>query len=329
MISLAIPANGNKEFVQKSHPNAPSTLNFTSQLCPIFNKRLARNAIGDAGCRAIADSLRECSSKVKEISLYDNMIGNDGAKALAMLLCDEVRGRIAKTSITVASSTRRNALTHHRTKRNKKTPPFGKLMHLEKISLFNNSIGDAGVEALAAALTDNTSLQTLYLDNNNIHDAGCRELAAAIRKNKHLKRLDIQRNKITEAGGACLENALGHNITLVELACRWNDGLTVKQRRAIDRHCQDNRNFAQLIEINARDTFQLDPCHNLNANCSVSGRTRSSIPLSMWPRALQVIRHRPDMLHAWLKMKPELFLLASGITDAKLDLKDGTFGVDR
>lgn len=262
----------------------------------------------------MAIALRECSSKLKELSLYDNIIGNDGAKALATLLSNAVNSTnltaSAAAESTLSSTPVRSTLSiRHRTKRNKKArcgyEMTGPLLHLEKISLFNNSIGDSGVEALAVALTDNTSLQTLYLDNNNIRDSGCHAIAGAIKKNKYLKRVDIQRNQITEAGGASLENALRNNITLVELACRWNDGLTVKQRRMIDRYCQDNRNYAQLVRMNGRTSNNVD---------DVCG-------LGMWPHALRIIRNRPDMLHEWLKMKPELFLFAPGMSTEPIGME--------
>lgn len=279
--------------------------------------RLARNRIGDAGCQAIVYGLRNCvsntPSKLKELSLYDKLIGNDGAKALATLLSDGATPSPTAASATAVGRSRINRRKKPR-RENEAIAAKGRcLPFLEKLSLFNNSIGDSGARAISLSLVHNTSLHTLYLDNNSIRDDGCRALAEhAIARNTSLKRLDIQRNEISEAGGSSLESALKKNINLVELACRWNDGLSVRQRRSIDRLCHDNRNYKKLL-VAMKDASGLARSSSRLNSATAENLDIPSPPMppTLWPHALQIIRDRPDMIYECVKIKPELFLYAA------------------
>ncbi|KAK3285170.1 hypothetical protein CYMTET_7208 [Cymbomonas tetramitiformis] len=73
-----------------------------------------------------------------------------------------------------------------------------------------NRVGDAGAEALAAALRDaNCKLHTLNIAGNRISVAGAEALAAALRDaNCKLHTLNIARNRISVAGAEALAAAL-------------------------------------------------------------------------------------------------------------------------
>jgi len=259
--------------------------------------RLAHNSIGDVGCWAIVVALRECcGSQLRDLSLYDNKIGDEGAKALASLLYDDEN----RTSATGRTGTSTAALNRvHKRPRLGKTTKGRCLLYLQKLSLFNKWIGDEGVRALSTGLLYNMSLMTLYLDNNRIRDSGCSDIASALEVNIHLKRLDIQRNRMTDVGGSRLEASLRRNLSLEECACRWNDGISGKNRRTIDNLCRDNRNYAQLVT----EVF-----HGYHDDCD---QNTSRGQLAVFPQAVQVIRDRPDMLYEILQCKPELFLFST------------------
>ena len=87
----------------------------------------------------------------------------------------------------------------------------------------NNSISDAGAEALTQALLHhNSTLKTLDLSNNSITNAGAVALAQALHHNSTLTQLSLSSNSITDAGAVALVEALHHNSTLTELVLSNN-----------------------------------------------------------------------------------------------------------
>ena len=81
----------------------------------------------------------------------------------------------------------------------------------------NNSISDAGAEALTQALHHNFTLTSLYLSNNSISDDGAVALAQALHHNFTLTSLNLSNNSISDDGAVALAQALDHNSTLTQL----------------------------------------------------------------------------------------------------------------
>ena len=75
---------------------------------------------------------------------------------------------------------------------------------MQKLYLYKNQIGDAGVEALAKAATCGAlqKLEMLWLNGNNIGDGGCTALAAAAASGAlaSITVLRLSSNKIGDAG---------------------------------------------------------------------------------------------------------------------------------
>ena len=88
---------------------------------------------------------------------------------------------------------------------------------LTRLDLLKSSISDAGAVALAQALHHNSTLTRLDLSKNSIGDAGAVALAQALHHNSTLTRLDLSKNSISDAGAVALAQALHHNSTLTEL----------------------------------------------------------------------------------------------------------------
>ena len=88
---------------------------------------------------------------------------------------------------------------------------------LKTLDLSTNSISDARAVALAQALHHNSTLTRLFLSNNSITDAGAVALAQALHHNSTLTGLYLSNNSISDAGALALAQALHHNSTLIEL----------------------------------------------------------------------------------------------------------------
>jgi hypothetical protein len=88
---------------------------------------------------------------------------------------------------------------------------------ITELNLWNNQLGDAGAQALAAALKTNTALTTLDLSYNDLGDAGAQALAAALKTNPSLATLQLGSNQLGEAGAQALAAALKTNTALTTL----------------------------------------------------------------------------------------------------------------
>eukprot|EP00656_Telonema_subtile_P040527 TRINITY_DN4559_c0_g1_i1.p1 TRINITY_DN4559_c0_g1~~TRINITY_DN4559_c0_g1_i1.p1 ORF type:complete len:191 (-),score=36.26 TRINITY_DN4559_c0_g1_i1:231-803(-) len=86
-----------------------------------------------------------------------------------------------------------------------------------EVNLWARGINDRGAEAIAAALTENETLQELYLFNNKIGDRGATALAKALEVNTTLKRLDLHNNPCGEVAAAAFIAVLQINSTLESL----------------------------------------------------------------------------------------------------------------
>ena len=74
------------------------------------------------------------------------------------------------------------------------------LENLSVLYLWGNSIKDAGMKTIAAALAGNTTVSVLGLCDEEFGAVGAQVLAAALQANTHLTKLDIRGNKITQDG---------------------------------------------------------------------------------------------------------------------------------
>ncbi|KAL7537590.1 hypothetical protein ACHAWF_005832 [Thalassiosira exigua] len=119
------------------------------------------------------------SKSLKNLSLYNNRVGPEGAERLAMALRD------------------------NRT--------------LEQLFLEGNELGDKGAQYLAGALTTNKKLQCIILRGNEIGDAGAEALANMLVFNRSLTVMLLGENKITNAGATKLAGGLEYNAVMNQL----------------------------------------------------------------------------------------------------------------
>jgi len=85
---------------------------------------------------------------------------------------------------------------------------------MRELVLTGNDIGFNGTSALARALMDNTTLETLHIQDNIIADYGAEELARMLNRNHTLRTLKLYGNGIGPKGCEALALALKCNTTL-------------------------------------------------------------------------------------------------------------------
>ncbi|KAJ4461097.1 hypothetical protein PAPYR_2542 [Paratrimastix pyriformis] len=119
--------------------------------------------IGDEGACALATLLTSPNCALTHLIIHYNMIGDEGARALAA------------------------GLAQSRT--------------LQALRMDHNQIGDEGARALAEALPRNSSLHELWLNDNQIGDAGACALAAALPRTIVFHKITLEGNPMVGRQG--------------------------------------------------------------------------------------------------------------------------------
>lgn len=90
---------------------------------------------------------------------------------------------------------------------------------LRTLTLYANHLGDAGMGAMAATLSQqpNPVLRTLVVYNNDITETGAMAVAMMMRRNTTLTALSVVSNELGVEGCAALSEAAANNSTLVTL----------------------------------------------------------------------------------------------------------------
>ena len=207
---------------------------------------LADACLGDYGCRAVAERLKESSAT--SLDLRGNQIKGEGALALAASL--------------------------------------GASRSLRSLSLEWNSLGlfPEGFRALASCLSaSNSTLTSIDLRNNRLTaDAGT-ALSSALRTNRSLNTLDLRWNSLGELGCRSLSQALEQNSTLTTLHMSGNNASesTLKSiRTSIERNRGQNINVRDaLSENNSR--YPSSTGTGGQGDYQKFGTTSSAAPLSL------------------------------------------------
>lgn len=176
---------------------------------PLRTVYLGCNLIGAPGAQALADAVR-VQPGVRALWLKRNPLGLDGAHALAALLRASTTLRtldLVHTGIgdEGARAVLESLVTGNRTLQylylsgNALTPAIlpeliAVLWHapaLRGLYLSVNRLGDDGAQAVAAALGDNRTLDTLGLASNGLTDAGVSALLRGAARHTQLRFLDL------------------------------------------------------------------------------------------------------------------------------------------
>ena len=158
---------------------------------------------------------------VTEINLNSEEIGDEGAKAIALVL-------MVNTSLST-------------------------------LYLYGNKIGDEGAKDIALALMVNTSLSDLYLNGNQIGNEGTKDIAQALMVNTSVSTLYLRYSKIGDEGGRAIAQALMVNTSLSNLDLGGNQ-IGNEGGRAIREIIQRNKNvFDSTLEFIKQKFAVYDP----------------------------------------------------------------------
>uniref|UniRef100_A0A673G6K6 NACHT, LRR and PYD domains-containing protein 3-like n=1 Tax=Sinocyclocheilus rhinocerous TaxID=307959 RepID=A0A673G6K6_9TELE len=154
--------------------------------CKLEKLQLSYCSIGEEGCAALISALRSNPSHLTELNLSDNKPGDSGVKLLSLLKnCWLINCSIAEKGCAALISALRSNPSH-----------------LTELNLNCNKPGDSGVKLLSALLEDpHCKLEKLQLFNCSIGEEGCAALISALRSNpSHLTELDLSFNKPGDSG---------------------------------------------------------------------------------------------------------------------------------
>lgn len=144
-----------------------------------------------AGCRELSGVLRAKES-LRELSLADNPLGDDGARLLCESLlepgCRLQSLWLRSCNLTAACCPHLGAV-------------LARNQHLQELQLTRNPLGDAGVQQLCQALSQpDARLSDLRLVDCELTDSGCDSLAALLLASRSLRKLDLSNNGLGDPG---------------------------------------------------------------------------------------------------------------------------------
>mmetsp|Transcript_20121 Transcript_20121/g.43688 ORF Transcript_20121/g.43688 Transcript_20121/m.43688 type:complete len:639 (+) Transcript_20121:129-2045(+) len=182
---------------------------------------LGDNEIGRRGCIALKNLLSSPKTKLKELNLENNQIGDDGIAVLTKSLFNNTALKELKLSFN-CNITQAGWRVFSTCLQNSNSA-------IEKLDVSSTNIADEGVTALGHALSNNTKLKTLNcydLNSNGIPQVtatGWKAFFSCLRNPvSALQQIDLRYSSIDEGGLAVLANALASNSTVKMLDLSHN-----------------------------------------------------------------------------------------------------------
>ena len=170
------------------------------------------NGISITGGIFVSDTLSSLRSKIQNLNLRSNDLGDIGAESIAF------------------------GLEYNRS--------------LRKMWLSSNHIGDEGATHLARALRGH-ALESIYLSCCDIGNEGAKAFAELLGDpTTHLRVLDLYRNQIGDSGGDALAKAMNQNVSLHELNITYNRIHNTKSLKQVRFLCKCNRAGRYLLGEN-------------------------------------------------------------------------------
>ena len=144
---------------------------------------LDHNCIDDTCVKHLISGLK-CYSNIDDLSLQNNLIGDEGAECIGSLF---------------------------------------PLNILNSLNLNGNRISGSGIEAMSKSLSACTSLNVLDLGFNRIGDQGAVSLTGALQNCKYLSSLTLDHNQIGDDGAKALSGLFQHCHYLIEVCAAYNE----------------------------------------------------------------------------------------------------------
>ena len=188
------------------------------------------------GCAAL-DELMQCTGSLKRLHLLNNMSGDEGAASIAKVLsrCPNMEdfkmassrvggdGGVALSQALASAGTSLRILDIHDNPMTSEIATdlasvLQKHTGLVRLNLNDTSLGDEGIETVAAALATGTPvLQELELELNEITPVGAEVLAGALAKKKSLLKLNLRENELEDDGALAIARGISQLTSLQEV----------------------------------------------------------------------------------------------------------------
>lgn len=142
---------------------------------------------------------------------------------------------------------------------------------LRELKLYNNTLTDEAVEALAQGISGNEALTHLQIRKNGVTDRGAAALGEALSLNPGIMLLSLRDNKISDVGAAALARGIASgNVTLHGVSLRENRITTAGAAKMINvlLHHRNLRGVA--LYDNLLDPKSIKKLEKRGANSAVS-----------------------------------------------------------
>jgi Ran GTPase-activating protein (RanGAP) involved in mRNA processing and transport len=175
---------------------------------------LSRNDIGDAGAAHLASAMKQSTEggeHVVTLALDHNLIREAGCRALAPTLRTNASLQVLHLSHNLLGAGAADLAAALRDNR-----------RLRTLTLVQCALGEAEALALAAALQHNSALGHLDISKNRIGDAAGAAIMAALLQNHVLHKLAMSSCGVGNATGRGFANLIARSATLIDVALRQN-----------------------------------------------------------------------------------------------------------
>ena len=196
---------------------------------------LYQNQIGPEGAKAIADALKS-GTAVSHLRLDGNDIGDEGAIAIA----EALQSGTVLTTLHLGS----NNIGDDGARAIAGALSSGTSV-LTTLGLGSNKIGDDGAKAIAGALSSGTAVLTeLRLGYNNIGDDGARAIADSLKSGAAvLTELRLDKNKIGDEGAKAIAGALSSGTAVLTKLWLGSNNMGDAGKQALQDAMKDRSGF--------------------------------------------------------------------------------------
>ena len=184
------------------------------------------NQLSSISIASIADGQLQ-NSTIQKLHMSDSKLSEENCISLSSLL-EQSECQLSQLNVSLCGITSEGAVHLGRA--------LTKNHSLKKLDIMENPMGDKGAAAFGGMIRDNTVLETLYLSSCEIMSGGFVQLAAGLTSNVSLKTLWIGSNTFGVEGAKAIGDMIGKNKTLHVLALQRDkseESLEIMKEEAI------------------------------------------------------------------------------------------------
>ncbi|XP_076126817.1 uncharacterized protein LOC143106430 [Alosa pseudoharengus] len=201
----------------------------------------------ESSCAGLASVLTKASSKLKDLDLSDNNIGDSGVQALCCGLGNP-NSALETLSLSYCSIGEEGFRALASALRSNPS-------HMRELQLSGNKAGNSGVKHLSSLLEDpNCKLETLHLSYCSIGEEGFRALASALRSNpSHMRELQLSFNKAGDSGVKHLSSLLEDPNCKLEKLELSDCSITEKGYASLASVLRENPKYLRELDLRGND----------------------------------------------------------------------------